>query len=53
MGDLKCRKCGTEASYADANIADLRQTCGAELRPDNTSDRGTAIGGERHDWVEK
>lgn len=52
MSDLKCTKCGIERSYADANIADLRQTCGADLTPGNTTERGTAAGGDEHDWVE-
>ena len=52
MADLRCRKCGATASYADANIADLRRTCGAELTPDNTTERGTAAGGDKHDWVD-
>lgn len=52
MSDLKCQKCGMTASYADANIADLRETCGSVLQPENTTRRGTAIGGEKHNWVE-
>lgn len=53
MTDLKCTKCGAEATYADAQIADQHQTCGAELTPGNTSESGRAIGGERHNWKEK
>lgn len=52
MSDLRCRDCGTEASYADANIADIRETCGAVLTPSNTTARGTAAGGSKHDWEE-
>ena len=52
MADLKCRNCGMEASFADSNIADLRKTCGAELTPSNTTDKGTARGGSKHDWKE-
>jgi len=50
MSDLRCTKCGIERSFADANIADLHRTCGASLGPGNTTDHGTAIGGEKHDW---
>ncbi len=53
MSDLVCTECGTEASYADANIADLRRTCGAELKPGNTTKRGTARGGSKHNWEEQ
>jgi len=50
MSDLKCTKCGTEATFADANIADLRRTCGAEFTPENSTN-GHA-GGEKHSWRE-
>jgi len=49
MSDLKCIKCGTRKSYADANIADLRRTCGATTRRPNKSGK---YNGEKHDWVE-
>lgn len=49
MGDLKCTRCGTTASYADANIADLRETCGATERMPNESGR---YDGEKHNWIE-
>jgi len=52
MSDLKCTKCGATASYADANIGNIRRTCGATLSPDNTTKRGTARGGEKHNWIE-
>lgn len=52
MADLECRDCGMEASYADANIADQRKTCGVELTPSNTTEKGTARGGSKHDWTE-
>lgn len=48
MTDLKCTKCGAEKSYADANIADIRRTCGADLTS-TPSDSGR-YGGEKHDW---
>lgn len=49
MSDLKCTKCGEEASYADANIADLRKTCGSDRNKPN--ERGSYLG-EEHDWTE-
>lgn len=52
MTDLVCRKCGQEASYADAHIGDLRRTCGVEATPDNATKTGH-YGGEKHDWTEK
>jgi len=52
MSDLRCTKCGIERSYADANIADLRRTCGVDFgRVRRPNDRGS-YGGEKHDWVE-
>jgi len=52
MSDLICQECGATATYADANIADIRKTCGANLEPGNTSKSGTAIGGKKHQWIE-
>lgn len=57
MADLRCRKCGSTASYADANIADSLRTCpgdeDADLPPVT---RHTAVGavraGDEHAWVE-
>jgi hypothetical protein len=49
MSDVKCTKCGVEKTYADANIADIRKTCGAEKDTPNESGR---YDGEEHDWVE-
>jgi len=51
MSDLKCIKCGTKKSYADASIADSLRTCG-----ETETIRHTAVGpvqdGEKHEWVE-
>lgn len=49
MSDLVCTKCGETASYADANIADIQQTCGGTYAP--KSGAGTHVGGDEHDWV--
>jgi hypothetical protein len=49
MSDLKCTKCGVEKSYADANIADLRETCGSTK---NTPNKYGRYDGEEHDWIE-
>jgi len=51
MSDLRCRKCGMEASFADANIADIERSCGVEAEPSNAN-RAGRYGGERHDWFE-
>lgn len=57
MSDLKCKNCGIEASYADANIADRRRTCGSDGRPSEVeaSDGSVkyAYGGRRHEWIEQ
>lgn len=56
MSDLECTKCGMEASFADANIADARRTCGYDGAPDTVeADDGStkyAWSGEKHDWRE-
>ena len=60
MSDLKCTKCGIERSYADANIADLKKTCGSDGRPvsvETENSRGEtqvrySYPGEEHNWVE-
>jgi hypothetical protein len=60
MSDLKCTKCGIERSYADANIADLRNTCGStgETVVVDVEDcfgetrQKYAYPGEKHNWVE-
>lgn len=49
MSDLKCTNCGMVASYADANIADIRRTCGVEATPRTANERG-GYGGDKHDW---
>lgn len=51
MGELTCTKCGMEASYADANNADIRRTCGVEATPENANEHG-GYGGEKHRWVD-
>lgn len=43
MSDLRCNRCGIERTYADANIADIHQSC--ETHP-VYNQRGT------HDWME-
>jgi len=40
MSDLRCTECGLEATYSDAQIADLHRTCG------QTRD-------ETHTWFEQ
>lgn len=51
MSDLRCTKCGIERSYADANIADLRRTCGVDKGRTRPNERGS-FGGEEHRWIE-
>lgn len=57
MSELKCKNCGMEASYAGANIADSRKTCGSDGRPSEieASDGSVkyAYGGNKHDWFER
>jgi len=50
--DLRCKNCGVEKGYADANIADLKETC-EETRTVETPDgpRQVTISC-RHDWQE-
>jgi hypothetical protein len=60
MSDLRCTKCGIERSYADANIADLRKTCGStgeacvvEVEDSRgRTRRKNTYPGEKHNWVE-
>lgn len=58
MADLKCTKCGVEASFADASIKDSKKTCGSDGRArevevedvyGETQHRNT-YPGETHDW---
>lgn len=56
MSDLKCTKCGMEASFADADIADMRKTCGEgnDGVPDEIEDEHGYVryswSGEEHNW---
>lgn len=54
MSDLKCTKCGMEASFADATIADRVKSCGSD---DTLSEITAGDGsvkyvyeGQKHDW---
>ena len=56
MTDLMCKHCGTEKSYADANIADVRgETCS-----ENTDKMTSHVDGHKrvatlekqHEWIE-
>ena len=56
MSDLKCTHCGTEKSYADANIADVRGDVCAENTEKMTSyvdgRSMTATVQKEHEWIE-
>lgn len=56
MGDLKCKHCGVEKSYADANIADVRgDTCLENTRTEASYVEGrrmTATLELEHEWYE-
>jgi len=58
MSDLNCTECGMTASYADANIADLRRSCGEgnDGVPSETETAGGSVryvySGSKHDWIE-
>jgi len=49
MSKLKCRKCGEESGFADANIADNLRTCGGENVKKHTA-VGRVMDGTEHDW---
>lgn len=53
MSDLRCRRCGATASYADAQIADLNRTCEdtREFRAQDGTMRESTFAAE-HDWTE-
>ncbi|AGM11119.1 hypothetical protein M196_gp25 [Halorubrum tailed virus 4] len=51
MSDLECVECGATASYADAQAADRRNTCGGERVVKHTP-IGRFYDGEKHDWKE-
>jgi len=54
MSDLKCKRCGIERGYADANIADLKETCEVERKtstPHGYSNTTTVPA--QHDWEEQ
>lgn len=54
MTDLKCKKCGMEALYGDAQIEDWRRTCPGENAPGLPSvteeNAPRRQGGHKHDW---
>jgi len=56
MTDLKCKHCGIEKSYADANIADVRgETCPEKTRAETSNvevRQMTATVELEHDWYE-
>jgi len=52
MADLRCTKCGTTASYADAHIADLRETCEDTRSVDTPDGPRTTTVPAKHNWVE-
>jgi hypothetical protein len=50
VSDLVCERCGMEASYADADIADTHKTCRKfDVLPDGQKVSLNAA----HDWREK
>ena len=53
MSDLKCRHCGIEKSYADANITDIRgDKCSKNT--ETKSVNGWKYTKElEHEWIEK
>jgi len=52
MSYLKCTHCGTEKSYADANISDIRgETC-SEHTETNVADSMEWTRELDHEWVE-
>jgi len=54
MSDLKCKRCGIERSYADANIADLKETCEVERDVNTPAHRpDTVTVSSKHDWEEQ
>lgn len=52
MSDLVCAECGMEASYADANIADIHKTCEDTRTAHTPEGKRTATVPAKHDWVE-
>lgn len=53
MSDLICSHCGLEATYADANIADIHETC-EETRTVETPEGPRQVTVScRHDWEEQ
>lgn len=57
MGDLQCKHCGIERSYADAHIADIRGfKCDENVRKDTYTDpngnQRTATLNLEHEWEE-
>lgn len=52
MSDLKCTKCGTTASYADASIADLRRTCETTRRVETPDGSRKVTVDAKHNWVD-
>jgi len=49
MIDLKCNKCGETATYADAQDADKRNTCGPKELVKDTA-LGAKYDGTEHEW---
>jgi len=56
MTDLKCKHCGVEKGYADANIADVRgETCPENTRTESSYVEGrqmTATVELEHEWYD-
>lgn len=56
MTDLKCKHCGVEKSFADANIADVRgDTCAENTRKETSYVEGrqmTTTLELEHEWYE-
>jgi len=50
---LKCTKCGSEATHADAQIADNKQSCGVSYPQDESGEDGRFVEGEKHNWIDK
>lgn len=57
MGDLVCTRCGREATYADAAIADAHKTCGSDAKPSTVPGGCGSVkldyGGDEHEWEER
>jgi len=53
MADLKCERCGAEKSYADANIADIHETCEKKVKANSSPDYpDTVTVPAKHEWSE-